>query len=241
MLRGLKGMKGLTIGGGIIALAVVGALVGWNRPQWPDQMEFQGRFIPVGGLELNPEGKDHPGDPTEAERDLAQIYKGLKRYVALHGKFPMPGELAGSPENKGLLPREYFLLPDLDYADYASKEDENMTYAFAYRAPRFDMSPKPIAPANGQRDVWMYTDVYVRRNTKVFRDGSREINPEGVYVVLWSDGEIERIHPLDVVWTGPDGNQIMRFPGEPGTEKLGTPERERIRKARGVRLIGNPS
>lgn len=222
--------------GGIVAIAGIGAIVGWNRPQWPEQTEYQGRPIPEDGLVLNPKGTLHAGNPSEAEKDLKVIYRGLKAYIAKHGKFPMPGELAGSDEHPGLIARGAFKLPDAEYSDYAA-QDVNSTYAFAYRAPRHDLKPKPVNPTPDERDVWMYTDVYVRRNDKVFRDGTKETQPTGVYVVLWSDGEVEQVHPLDIVWTGIEGDRIMRFPGEPGTDQNAVGERERIRKANGIRLV----
>lgn len=238
----LPKVRVVAVGGGILALAGVGAIVGWNRPQWPERTEEYGRHIPRSGLVLNPEGRSNPGEPLEAERDLKEVYRGLVAYIERNGKFPMPGELAGSDEKPGLLARDLFKLPDIDFSDYGSSKEPNATYAFAYRAPRFDMTPKPVRPAAGERDVWMYTDAYVRRNTTVFRDGTRTMDPQGAYVVLWSDGQIERIHPLDVVWTGPDHDRIMRFPGEPGTEtsaKNAVTERNRLLESDGIRLVGS--
>lgn len=233
----LPTLKTTAFVGGVLSLAALGAILGWNRPQWPERPTYLDREIPESGLVLNPEGANNPGDPKEAVKDLGIVYKGLKAYIARHGKFPMPGELAGSDEKPGLVARDAFKVPDIDLSDYGSAKDPNSTYAFAYRAPRFDDSPKPIAPSNGDRDVWMYTDVYVRRNETVFRDGSKTTQPTGVYVVLWSDGKIKYIDPLDVVWTGRDGSMIMRFPGEPGTQGDALTQRKRLQEAPGTRLI----
>jgi len=236
----LPTLKSTAIVGGVVSLAALGAIVGWNRSPWPDRPAYQDRQIPESGLVLNPEGASNPGDPKEAVKDLGLVYKGLKAYIAKHGKFPMPGELAGSDERPGFVARDAFKLPDIDYSDYGSAKEPNSTYAFAYRAPRYDESPKPTHPAEGERDVWMYTDTYVRRNETVFRDGSKTTSPTGVYVVLWSDGKIEYVEPLDVVWTGHEGSLIMRFPGEPGTEKNAITQRQRIQESPGMRLVERP-
>ncbi len=63
-------------------------------------------------------------------------------------------------------------------------------------------------------EVAIYTDLYVRRNLKVYKGDTGTANPEGFYIVGFRDGNIERV-PLSEVRVAVikgQGRQIV-FPG----------------------------
>jgi hypothetical protein len=149
---------------------------------------------------LDPQGVGHPGDPKNAEKDLQQIYLAIDKFRRQNGRLPNLPELGGSKATglPGLLPAEAWTNPDTRYSDGLDPKGRGSMrfhYQVSYLAARPDGSQKPAFPKKGERDVWILADQCVRKNMVRFSNHRVAMTLKGCFVVLWSDGTIERIHP----------------------------------------------
>jgi hypothetical protein len=159
-----------------------------------------GRAIPVGGLLVNPHGLENL--EYDAEDDFRRLAVALREYVDKHEKLPdHPHDLLGlSDGSGGKIDESAFYSQDSERADHPGQP--GFSYSWAWRGPRADGAPKPARPASGERDVWVFSEDYVRSGRRVYRNGTYRSQPEGYYVVLWSDGAVERVPPQDRVLVG---------------------------------------
>jgi len=207
----------------LLALAIVGVLIGgvgtWyvvgkmNQPFDP--------AIPPEGLVVNPKGVDL-GDPENAVKDFRRIYSAMDAYRRQTNRLPSLGELLdfSKPLAGVQLTKDDFNVPDAHLADGYVEGNQNLsTFMFAYRMPRPNGAPKPAFPAPGERDVWLVATDYTRNNQVLRRDRTADFDFKGVYVVLWSDGQIDKIDAGDARFAmkGPSGNLV--FAGEAGAPK----------------------
>ena len=222
---------------GFAGAATIGLVAGgafFLSTRQPQVTEFDGKPIPPSGLVINPEG-ERTGDPGEAERDFAKIYRAMVAFRRENGHLPELYELiptgAARVSKVGLTMAD-FQSPDYVNSDGHSDSRRDQThYAFSYRASRPDGSPKPSTPAPGERDVWMSTGIYARRHQIVRPGGRSEMNVTGCEVVLWSDGKVERIKPGDVLaTTGSPLSATLYYPGQTGVPKSAVAQRELARR-----------
>ncbi|MDX1931950.1 MAG: hypothetical protein SFU56_05035 [Capsulimonadales bacterium] len=190
---------------------IASLLVGWWIRKVTFPIYFNGKLIPWYGLKVNPAG-DVLGNPEEAVKDFRQIYAVMERYRREHGKLPGAGELMKE------LPRDAFHTPDFGRSDiHAAFSDTTAEYIWQYPAERPNGQAYPATPKPGERDVWMICDTYARMNQTVFRDRHSEYSPKGCYVVLWSDGTVEKIPVRDVIYYQTGRNEwTLGFRGETG-------------------------
>ncbi|MDX1932583.1 MAG: hypothetical protein SFU56_08265 [Capsulimonadales bacterium] len=173
---------------------LLGVLVGYLTFPRP-VIIFMGQPVPDNGLVVNPRGKNL-GDPANAERDFRKIHMAMVAFRAKYGRLPSLDELLNfkTPLVGNLrLSEDDFKTPDFEFGDRFVPGANNLHYGFTYVTPRPNGQPRPAFPATGERDVWMVCGDYLRDNQVVFRDGHSEFDPQGVEVVLWSDGTIERV------------------------------------------------
>ena len=90
-----------------------------------------------------------------------------------------------------------FVNPDNQYADYIPGNPENFAMTLILLS-RNDGSAIGSPKREGTRDILANTSIYYHANGPSPKDVSRMPNPVGFYVVLWDDGEIEKI-PYDQV------------------------------------------
>lgn len=188
-----------------------------------------GRVIPLSGMLLNPSGLENlKGD---AEEDFLRLHRALRNYAKQHEKLPddprwlIEFTKSWPPERR--VEASTFGTDDYKASDTYSKADEGFNYSWAYRSPRANGLPKPAEPSGDERDVWVYTDVYVRSGRRVFRDGSFVTEPAGSYLVLWSDGQIERTRLEDRVLVSLGGRgKTYFFRGETGVPSDAEPAGE---------------
>lgn len=195
-------------------IALVAVVLGLWR-LWPNGRNavttYMGRTVPPGGLVIHPNGVGHPGDPGNAEDDLQRIYRALHSFIRANRRFPTFAELT---EKCGLSTSD-FEVPDEKFSDSYAPGQHGRCYGFAYLLPRPNGKPRPPEPAGGDRDVWLYSDIYSRDNEVVLQNGKHLFNPQGSYVVLWSDGQVERIAAKDVIWyRSSDGGWVRWFSGQ---------------------------
>lgn len=209
----------------VVALVVAGVFVGFLVKQLLFsnglyvEKYVDGRVIPLNGLLVNSNGLENlKGD---AEDDFQRLHRALSSYAKEYGKLPDDPrwliEFTSSWPPEHRVEANTFGTDDYAASDTYSKADEGFNYSWAYRSPRANGQPKPARATADQRDVWVYTDVYVRSRRRVFRDGSFVTDPAGSYLVLWSDGKVERV-PLEervLVSLGGRGKTYF-FRGETG-------------------------
>ncbi|RYG31056.1 hypothetical protein EON81_23720 [bacterium] len=185
-----------------IGLALGATLFGTLLLKRREQLRWYGQDVPESGLVLNPKGAN-PGDPLNAERDFARIYQGMIAFRKQFGRLPTAKELDVERLQSGPFPlrQEDLESPDYKLADGVKLDTDHKGYVYDYWVPpRLNGKPKPAYPAPGERDVWISSgDIYIRRHQVVYPDLHSEMNITGCYVVLWSDGKIERIKPGDVL------------------------------------------
>ena len=195
-----------------LGVGVIGALL-W-RPR--DRPTYQGRDIPKEGLVLNVAGRTHLGDPQNAVVDFKRIYAAMDGYRRSRGTLPPLQKLLGDPGGLGLT-AEDLSNPDAQYADaYVSGQKNLSSYMFAYLQPRPDGKPKPAFPAAGEKDAWLVSTDYVRRNQTVYQDQHQDLDFKGAYVVLWSDGTVEKVPILKGLYAKADVGSVLDFKGQAG-------------------------
>lgn len=193
---------------------LVGLMVGKGSDSEPDPSSghsltktFDGRQLaPEGTLEF-PNTVGHKGDPLEAVKDFKRIYAALIAFRKVHSRLPNLGELldVSKPLVKGVqLSREDLQNPDWQYSEdpmaLAGKKQPSCPYAINFAAKRPDGTPKPAFPRKGELDVWLFSNLTARSNTRLYPDGTRERHYSGVHVVLFSDGSIRQFKHEDLFY-----------------------------------------
>ena len=212
----------------LAALGVgVGAVVGFLWKPVP-KYTFLKREIPLGGLIVFPQGFGHLGDPENAVKDFRRIYAAMDAFRRIHNRLPTIKEVTdfSKPVAPGhQLTRDDFMTPDRIYSDTYLPTAQNLDYAFAYMTSRPDGAERPAFPAAGEKDVWFVCDDYIRSNQIVQRDHTRDSYcPTGDYIILWSDGTVEKVPYLKAVMhhNVNDPNlrgQVVGFAGQAGLPK----------------------
>ena len=164
-------------------------------------------------------GDKVPGDPANEVKIMQRYYQCVQIYRKNHG--------GSYPNEKGAVgflfdeiekhPTDYgfgetksiqdlqkvirtFVNPDTKYADHLGHVDPDKVSVILTQMhkQRWDGaafgSPKP----EGTRDVLAETSLYFHPNWPGLKQTGRPANPVGFYIVLWDDGEIEKI-PYDQV------------------------------------------
>jgi hypothetical protein len=212
----------------LLASVVIGGMV------WRSEMQFRafnGKWIPPWGLTINEKGSRELGNPDNAIQDLTKLYTAFIAYRQEKGKLPEPKDLFdfSRPIAPGIqLKEEDLRTPDAHLADGYTKGDQSFSeYALTYLTPRPNGQPRPAFPKDGERDVWLYCETYARTGTRVYRDHTTKLEPMGYYVVLWSDGVIEKVPTLDMVgYQDSPRSWTFTFKGQAGLPKNTRTKRE---------------
>lgn len=169
------------------------------------------------------------GNPQNAIDDLQKLYlcmqtfhKIFKRYPEseielinhMGTHLPLYG-LANQAEVRAITSN-----PDMIYSWVPYfRQNPKTVIAYTFRNKRFDGQPVGSPRPQGQRDVLASTNLYYFPNTKMDWKNIKAstMNPVGFYVVLWDDGQVEKV-PFDKVLQVPKGNNewTTGFPGQAG-------------------------
>ena len=169
------------------------------------------------------------GNPKNAEADLKSIYNSVTLFRQKHKHYPRsslelfndiwPNFQAYGFADRAAV-RSSFNNPDAIKKRpwIPEKQIENVnTYEMLH--PRFDGQPLGSTKRLGERDVIAWTDDYFYPNVKNDwgKANADTANPVGFYVVLWDDGQIERI-PFQKVLSVPkrNGDWGFGFSGQAG-------------------------
>jgi hypothetical protein len=205
-----------------IALITVGVRIYLAKTgQWLERLP-DGRVIPVSGLKLNLNGLTNlQGD---AKDDFRRLVGAIRAYADKYQRFPDDPrwliEFTKKWPESTRVTADCFDTPDRKMSDNFNNMDVGFGYKWFYRSPRPDGKPRPVFPGPGERDVWLFTDTYMRANQTVYRTGSASSKPEGHYLVAWSDGKVEEL-PLSAYKRTQFhlGSASMGFDGEPGIDE----------------------
>jgi hypothetical protein len=205
-----------------IALTTIGVRVYLAKTgQWLERLP-DGRVIPMTGLKLNPNGLTNlQGD---AKDDFRRLVGAIRAYADKYQRFPDDPrwliEFTKTWPESTRVTADCFDTPDRKMSDSFNNTDVGFGYKWFYRSPRPNGKPRPVFPGPGERDVWLFTDTYMRANQTVYRTGSATSKPEGHYLVAWSDGKVEEL-PLSAYKRTQFHlvSASMGFDGEPGIDE----------------------
>jgi hypothetical protein len=212
---------------------------GYATAQTPAKNSFTSPAVipPEGWMPNDTQGRV-PGNPDEEVKDLKTIHAMIGLYqVRQNGQFPDgAGKLI---RDANMFPGAYnlksqaevadiFTNPDYRFADNPlAKDTTHKVTLYQIKSKRLDNSLVGSAKPAETKDVWAWSGTYVHDNMRVFPKGRSLLNPVGFYMVLWADGQIQKV-PYDEMIYGrnlrpaPDGkgrnNPIsgVAFPGQAG-------------------------
>ena len=206
------------------------------RRQWQHkelQSQVRGTDPANFPAEFNSHGKIL-GNPQNAISDLQKIYHACLVYREKFKRYPPSGmalliDMESRLKDYGLTnPNQANLIltnPDVvNSADPMRRDAGNITKYLCYKfsRSRFDGQTVGSPKASGVRDVLAYTDIYYFPNSHVEWEhiDSSSMNPVGFYVVLWDNGQVEKI-PFDKALYVPISKNTWQlgFPGQAGLTK----------------------
>lgn len=205
----------------ILVIAGAGLWFLFRKP--PTVQLHGGKPIPTAGLKMFEENWDKPGNPEHAITDLKKMYWVIDQFRRKNNRLPELREILSDAlrsDNPNMLGLEDQTTPDGHLKDGHTPGATNDTYFYAFRTKRPDGNARPAFPKSGEKDVWVYTDAYVRRRQTVYQDHRSTFQPSGVYVVLWSDGTIEKVPmPEMLKYRVSDTEWRYTFRGQAGVPK----------------------
>ncbi len=167
--------------------------------------------IPASGFAPNDTEGKVPGNPQNAVNALQTIYTLSTKYKTqldfACGQSSVDSRLVAvmtNPTRYGFRDVNSFMRtlmnPDDLFGDiHKAKAGGVIPYLMPCRRPDGTLigSEKP----EGTRDVIAYTSLYYYRNIRYFPNEKATYNPAGFYVVLWDDGQIEKVPYYDILYT----------------------------------------
>jgi len=172
-------------------------------------------------------GDKVPGNPDNEVNVLKRVYKYLQIYRQTHdGDFPdkksggLFGDIYNHFSNYGFKTLDEAAAatdnPDTVYADSAdARKYPDKTIIIGIFPNRFDGSPFGSPKPSGTKDVWASSNIYNHLNPPDFNNGRKNLNPVGFYMVLWDDGEVQKV-PYDQILYAPIGSGPRYNPAYPG-------------------------
>ena len=180
--------------------------------------------IPPEGRSLKDTRGRVPGDPAKAIDQLKRLGEMIRVHRDSHAG-ELPGGMGALLQSVVEDPKSYGFATALDVNPALLSEDCRFQPAlpetcipFLVFNRRRDGTPVGSPKPNGTRDLWAYTDLYRHVNTRFFAKGST-VNPVGFYLVLWDNGEVERVPYDDILYVPrrPDGTDwAVAFRGASG-------------------------
>ena len=182
-------------------------------------------------------------NPDKGVADLQAIYRVIKTYRARTRGVCTPNYISSIITDASNNPTEYgfpnrkeveklFHNSDSLLSDSAKRNKiSRPPVLYSILCGRPDGTYVSDPKAGDTRDVLAWTPIYVYENTRLFRGEKMTYNPVGVYLVLWDDGQVEKIPYHKVVFTRVkdmevligikrrSNGRILAFPGQAGLSK----------------------
>lgn len=163
---------------------------------------------------------------------MKSVYKSVSIFRRKHNRYPrssmeLLNDMAPNPGAYEFADRDAAVAslsnPDIihQHPRWSKERIKNMT-TYQMRFRRFDSSPFGSQKPEGTRDVLMWSSDYYFENIKNNYDNinASTMNPVGFYLVLWDDGQIERV-PFDKTLQVPAESNSWQvgFAGQAGLTK----------------------
>lgn len=167
------------------------------------------------------------GNPEKTIADMHLMHQKMLIFRRLHGKMPkgfkeLSDDLESNHKAYGVSDPvtafNMFKNPDMKNHDMWF-EFPNPVDVIAYTSykSRPDGTPLGTSPSVGTRDVFTFTDMYFHRNAGLMPDNTWKEEHTGFYLVLWEDGEVEKVTPEKVRFVYPTlAGPPECFPGQAG-------------------------
>ncbi len=213
----------------LVLLCILCALTLWRVSHIPKQ-ESHEIVLKRGGSSRGSDGKVL-GNPENAASDFRRLYVCFNVYQKRHnGRHPgslidIVNDVASAKEQYGFTTMDQ-VAQLLANPDTRFLSDPNLRRlnpcVYEVRDKRFNGQPVGSPRPNGQRDALTWTSLYYFENAQInWGDvNSSTMNPAGFYLVLWDDGQIEKVPFSKTLWV-PQGsnNWVVAFPGQAGLPK----------------------
>lgn len=208
-----------------------------QEPQPAQEAEHvKAQDIPLEGLAENDTNGTVPGDPSNGIEDLKKIHSFIVAYRERHqGAYPARAgdilrDIYDAPGSYGIEKPgdafQAFVNPDSRYADgRGSQQAPKNAIVISYQLfdKRADGTALGTPKQLGTRDLLAFTPMYSHENVRVFEGERSTSNPVGVFLVLWDDGEVEKVPydkrifvPQGELREGKYGRWGFAFPGQAG-------------------------
>jgi hypothetical protein len=168
-----------------------------------------------------------PGNPDNAVQDMKQLRALMRTYQENNKKLPKDFnalwlDMRRNPQSYGYNSIEeaqhIYTNPDSRYSDFRFLREEPDFYSpYTIQSTRPDGTPLSNPKTPGKRDILIYTDIYVHQNIRHYPGERSTSNPVGFFLVMWDDGQIEKI-PYDRQLYVPVDKNTWNFavPGQAG-------------------------
>lgn len=184
-------------------------------------------IVPREGLAENDTGGKVPGNPDVAVSNFQHLYQFVQVYKGRHKEYPvntgyLMRDIIFSPTSYNVSSfkdvEKYFFNPDDRFSDSQSARHmagKSCPYGFINKRP--DGTLVGSSKTQDKRDIIALCDTYVHTNVRLFPNGRTTVNPVGNYLVLWDDGQVEKI-PYDHLLYVPSAQKTFSyaFPGQAG-------------------------
>ncbi len=157
------------------------------------------------------------GNPENGVKGLRNVERLLGLYRKRNsGKFPesmmsLCGDIYHHKEAYGLTMNqvdEMLQNPDTKYSDaFHARQNPDHFIPYAISNPRPDGTQIGSSKEPGKRDVYAVSSLYAHENL-VHKGDKSSMKPSGFYLVLWEDGQIEKISMSRVYMTTRDGKPV---------------------------------
>jgi hypothetical protein len=183
--------------------------------------------LPASGVPDNDTGGKVPGDPDTTVREGQRLFHSLDMYKQMHGAFPQDGvaftgEMVNSPTMYGFADNkaawQSLQSPDSKFADIPQWRQSPTSVVWIVTDQRPDGQPVGAPKASGAMDVVAYTPLYMHAQVRHFNGSKDTMKPTGFYIVVWENGQVQKIPYNAVRFQRVSGHSSWRmgFPGQAG-------------------------
>ena len=148
-------------------------------------------------------GEKTPGNPEATIAQAKKAYRAILHYRKRHnGDFPDTTQLRADmmdPAAGYSISVKDLESPDCKYSDIAGQRMTSPCWHLIVEDKRPDGTSLREPKERGKRDVLARSDLYYHRNVQ-HGNKTMSFSPTGFFIVLWDDGEVEKVPYHRGVW-----------------------------------------